>query len=187
MSGIIERMRALPAMIARAGPLPVLVRCAILLLTLVSFALAYPVGFFAGRGLGLLMIAAVLPAVAPRGPFPTLAALVAVGGWVLSTTWYGEPVALWRLLALTGGLYLMHSLCALAAALPFDAVVRPEALAAWVLRALGVVLASAVFAVVLLGLPPVAGGDRTYPVVALGGPALAVGAAALLAWLVRRG
>ena len=186
MSGIVERLRVLRARLSRAGPLPVLVRCAIALLALVSFALAYPVGFFAGRGLVLLLITAVLPAIAPRGSLPTLTVLVAVGGWLLSTTWYGEPVVLWRLLGLAGGLYLMHSLCALAAALPHDAVIAPEALAAWILRAVGVVLASALLAVVLLGLPALAGGDRLYPVAAFGGLALAVGATALLAWLVRR-
>lgn len=187
MSGIVERLRVLRSRLTRASPLPVLVRCAIALLALVSFALAYPVGFFAGRGLVLLLITAVLPAIAPRGFLPTLATLVAVGGWLLSTVWYGEPVAPWRLLGLAGGLYLVHSLCALAAALPYDAVVAPEALAAWILRALGVLLASALLASVLLGLPALAGGDRLYPVVVVVGLALAVGAAALLAWLVRRG
>ena len=186
MSGLIGRMQALRAVLSRAAPLPVLVRCAILLLALVSFTLAYPLGFLAGRGLGPLMIAAILPAIAPRGSLPTLTVLVAVGGWLLSTIWYGEPVTPWRLLGLAGGLYLMHSLCALAAVLPHDAVVAREALAAWILRALGVVLASTLLAAVLLGLPTLAGGDRLYPVAAVGGLAVALGAAALLARLVRR-
>jgi hypothetical protein len=185
MNEIVDRVRALQTMATRATPAPLLVRCTIFLGTLVSFAMAYPLGVFSGRALGLLVIAAVLPAVAPRGAFPTLAALVAVGGWLLSTVWYGEPVALWRLLGLAGALYLMHNLCALAAVLPYDAVVAPEALAGWILRALAVVLASAVLAILLLDLADWSGG-RTYVGAAVAGLAVAVGAAALLGWLLRR-
>ena len=44
----------------------------------------------------------------------------------------GERIELWRLLGLAAPLYLAHSLAALAAVLPYDAVVAPEVLARWV-------------------------------------------------------
>lgn len=182
---IADRIRSIQTTVTRATVPPLLVRCAIFLSALVAFALAYPLEIFAGRGLALLLIAAALPAVAPRRAWPTVAVLVAVVGWLLSTTWYDEPVALSRLLGLAACLYLTHSLSALAAALPYDAVVAPEVLAGWISRALGVVLASAVLAILLLDF---AGqdGDRTLLVAVLGGLVVAVGAAGLLAWLLRR-
>jgi hypothetical protein len=104
---------------------------------------------------------------------------------VLSTSGYGEPIALWRLLGLAAFLYLTHSLCALAAMLPYDAVVGPEVLARWVSRAVAVVLVSAVFGIVLLAVPGT-GGRGDLLVAVLAGLAAAVGASALLAWLLRR-
>jgi hypothetical protein len=186
ISPIVDRVRSIQTAAARVTLAPVLVRASIFGSMLVAFVVAYPGQILAGRGLGLLLIVAVLPAVAPRRGWPTFATLVAVGGWVLSTSWYGEPIVLWRLLALATFLYLTHSLCALAALLPYDAVVAPELLARWVARALAVVLAAAVLAVLLMALAG-RGGDGTFLAAALGGLAVAVALAALLAWLLRRG
>jgi hypothetical protein len=112
--------------------------------------------------------------------------LVAVAGWLLSTYGYGERAAVWRLLALAAALYLLHSLCALACALPYDAEVGVEVVAAWLMRALGVVLGSAVLSIVLLGL---AGWNVPLPagVALFVGLAVAVSAAVLLGRLLRRG
>lgn len=171
--------------VSGATATPLLVRGGVFLSALAALAVAYPATVIASRALFGLLLVALLPALAPRRFGATVAALVAVGGWLISTSGYGEPIELWRLLVLAGALYLTHSLSALAALLPYDIVVAPDTVARWVLRALVVVLASAVLAVPLLSL---AGrfGDRTLLVAALGGLAVAVAATALLGWLLRR-
>ncbi|HEX5595856.1 MAG TPA: hypothetical protein VFX61_07545 [Micromonosporaceae bacterium] len=183
MSGLVERLRGIGTALSRFTALPLLVRGGVLLAALSAFLLAYPVEVLTSRAGGLLMFAATLPALRPRGAAPTLAVLLAVAGWLLSVGGYGRPVSLWRLLGLAGVLYLLHSLAALAAALPYDAVVAPEVVAGWVLRALGVVLASAVAAILLLNLAGT--GNDAQLMAALGGLAVAVGVAALLARLGR--
>jgi len=104
---------------------------------------------------------------------------------VLSTAESGERIELWRLLGLAAFLYLAHSLAALAAALPYDAVVAPEVLFRWIARALAVVLAAAALGVVLVAVAGL-GGGRTLLAAALGGLVVAVGLAGLLGWLARR-
>ncbi|MEV4757447.1 hypothetical protein AB0J86_20340 [Micromonospora sp. NPDC049559] len=185
ITSLVDRARALHAAVRRAALAPLLVRLGIFASALLAFLVAYPSQLVLGRPLLPLAVVAALPAISPRRVWPTLTVLAAVAGWILTTSWYGQPVALWRLLALAGLLYLTHALCALGALLPYDAVVTPEPLVRWVGRACGVVLASAVLAVLLLAL---AGpdGQRTYLTALLGGLAVAVAAAALLAWLLRR-
>ena len=80
------------------------------------------------------------------GSWPTFAALVTVGGWLLATDGLRPSRSRsWRLLAVAALLYLAHTLCALAALLPYDAVVDPELIAALAGRGpAAVVLASAV-------------------------------------------
>ncbi|MEV1288989.1 hypothetical protein [Micromonospora sp. NPDC049679] len=182
---MIDRVLAVRTMAARATVAPLLVRVGVLLSTLLAFVFAYPVEILTGRPLLLLLVAAALPALAPRSAAPTFVALVAVGGWLLSTTGYGERIVLWRLLGLAALLYVTHTLAALAAALPYDAVVAPEMVARWVSRALAVVLGSAVLSVLLL-FAAGRGGDRLFVGAALAGLAVAVAVAALLAWLLRR-
>jgi hypothetical protein len=182
---MIDRVHAIRTVAARATVAPLLVRVGVFLSALLAFTFAYPAEILAGRPLLLLLLAAALPALAPRGAAPTLVVLAAVGGWLLSTTGYGEPIVLWRLVGLAALLYLTHTLAALAAALPYDAVVAPEMVARWVSRALAVVLGSAVLSVLLL-FAAGRGGDDPFLVAALAGLAVAVAVAALLAWLLRR-
>ncbi|WP_344141538.1 hypothetical protein [Polymorphospora rubra] len=185
MSSVVERIRSVRTVVTRATLPPLGVRGGILLTGIVALVLAYPAQIFLSRFAFALFVAAVLPVVAPRGRWATVFAVVTVGGWVLSTTRYGEPVALWRLLGLATFLYLHHTLCALAAVLPYDAVVAPEVFTGWSVRAGVVVLASAVLGILLLAAAQW-GGDRTFLAAALAGFAVAVGVAALLARLLRR-
>jgi hypothetical protein len=96
-----------------------------------------------------------------------------------------EPVTFWRLVGLAAALYLGHSLTALAAVLPYDAIVEPEVLARWLSRAFLVVAASAALALALLVGSAVWGGEPLL-IASLLGLGVAVGLAALLAWLLRR-
>jgi hypothetical protein len=171
--------------VTRATPVPLGVRCGVFMAGLVAIVVAYPGWVLFARPGVLLLLLPLLPAVRPRGPLPTLVALAAVVGWLVSTTVGDERVALSSLLVLTAALYLLHSLAALAAALPYDAVVAPEVVAGWLLRALAVLLASAVLAVLALA---AAGrtGDRKALVAALLGLGVAAALPGLLAWLLRR-
>jgi hypothetical protein len=186
VTALVDRLRAATALAARATPVPLLVRCGIVLIALAALALALPPAVFLGPSLALLVVIALAPAIAPGRAAPTGAILMVVGGWLLSTTGYGGATAVWRLLALATALYLLHTLCALACVLPYDAAVGVEVVAGWLLRALAVVCGSAVLSIVLLGL---AGRNLPLPAGAalFTGLAVAVSAAALLGWLRRRG
>ncbi|WP_439957798.1 hypothetical protein [Micromonospora echinofusca] len=185
MSAINDRIRTVSVAVARITLIPLLVRVGVFATALTSFVLAYPTRILFDRPGLLLLIAAILSAVAPRRRWPTVAVLVAVAGWLLSTSWYGEPVALWRLLGLATLLYLTHTLAALAALLPHDAVVSPDVPTRWLLRALGVSLAGAVLSVLLMSFTA-SDADRAGLVSALVGLGVAVLVATLLGWLFRR-
>ena len=182
---ISDRVRAAGVAVSRITLMPLLVRFGAFLTALGALLVAYPAQLLTGRVLPALVVVALLPALFPRRAGATIAVLVAVAGWVLSTSGYGELVVLWRLLALAALLYLTHSLAALAALLPRDAIVAAAVPVRWVVRALGVVLATGVLAVLLTTLTERTGGGN-FLAVALAGLAIAVGVAALLAWLLRR-
>ncbi|MET8834993.1 hypothetical protein ABZV78_13905 [Micromonospora sp. NPDC004540] len=185
VEGLTERVRALRYAVGRVSPTPLLVRAGIFFSVLVGFLVAYPGEALTPRSLLALTVVAVLPAAGPRRIWPTFAALVTVGGWLLATLGFDRPPALWRLLAVATLLYLAHTLCALAALLPYDAVVDPDLVLRWLARAGGVVLASAVLGIVLAWLGGV-GGDGGFQAATVAGLLVAVGLSGLLAWLLRR-
>jgi glycosyltransferase involved in cell wall biosynthesis len=184
--GLLAPTRRIRRVIRRATLGPMLVRGGVFLATLVALVTAYPAQVILGRGLVPLLVVAAAPAVMPRGRSGTVAALVAVAGWLLNTILYGAPVTFWRLVALGGALYLGHSLTALAAVLPYDSIVNAEVLVRWLSRALLVVFASAILALVLLVVAALAGGTPLLSA-SLVGLGVAVGLAALLVRPLRRG
>jgi hypothetical protein len=182
ISGRIERARIV---FGRATPMPFLVRCGIALCFLMAMTVAWPPSIAASRYLVILFVVSLYPAFAPRGRGTTFAVLIVVGGWILDTTWYDARVALWRVLTLATLLYLGHTLSALAAVLPYDALVNLDVVTTWLVRALAVVLISAVLTVIALGLTAeLAGG--AFLIATLVGLAAAVGATMLLSRLIRR-
>jgi hypothetical protein len=180
-AGWIERLQTL---VERATPGPLLVRAGIFVTALAALLTAYPAVVVTSRLVLPLVLAAAVPAFAPRRGAPTMLALVTVAGWLVSTMGYREPVTLFRLLGIAGLLYLMHSLAALAAALPYDAVVAPDVLVRWIGRALLVVAASAVLA--LLVVATADGLHGAYLLASLVGLTLATALTALLTHLLRR-
>lgn len=179
--GWIQRLQTL---VERATPGPLLVRVGIFVTTMAALLTAYPAVIVTSRLVLLLPLAAALPALAPRRGAPTMVALVAVAGWLVSTMGYEEPVTLFRLLGLAGLLYLMHSLAALSAALPYDGVVAPEALVRWVGRALLVVAASAVLAMLVVVTADALRG--AYLLASLLGLAIAIAVTGVLTYLLHR-
>ncbi len=185
ISGVTERVRAAQNAVTRISAAPLLVRAAIFVVVFAGFVLAFPAEVLPGRPILFLAVAALLPAFGPRRIWATFTALVTVGGWLFATDGYGRPVALWRLLAIAALLYLGHTLCALAALLPYDAVVDPELITRWLVRSAAVLLGAAVLGVLLLQAAGL-GGEAGYQWVTVLGLLVAVGTAALLGWLLRR-
>ncbi|MEV4638101.1 hypothetical protein AB0J80_12200 [Actinoplanes sp. NPDC049548] len=185
LNGIAGRIDRTRTAVARATLLPLLLRGGIGLAFFAAMLVAWPVSLVLSRYAVLLMVVAIYPAFAPRGRGVTLTALVVVGGWILDTTWYDARVALWRVLAVATLLYAGHSLAALAAVLPYDAIVNLDVVTSWLARAGMVILGSAVLTVVALGLTAeLAGG--AFVLATLVGLAAAVGVTLLLARLLRR-
>ncbi|WP_433210729.1 hypothetical protein ACQP00_48740 [Dactylosporangium sp. CS-047395] len=169
-------------MAARAAAGPLLIRAGIAVFAALSLVLAFPGDVM--RNVAAILLAAIvalLPATFPRSRLVGLAVFACAFGWVLGTLMYGEDVEVPRLIALSATLYLMHSLAALAAVLPYDAVVSPGVISGWLLRAAAVVAVSAIVSVAMLFLVKVTLGP-VYLVASLVG-VLAAGA---LAYLVAR-
>jgi hypothetical protein len=185
LDGITRRIERAGTVMSRATFAPLAVRCGIALAFLGAVTVAWPVSVVVSRFLVLLALVAVYPAVAPRGRGVTFAVLVVVGGWVLDTTWNDARVALWRVLGIATLLYLGHTLAALAAVLPYDAIVNPDVVTGWLSRALLVVLVSAVLTVIALGLTAELAG-AAFVVATLVGLAAAVSVTLLLARMLRR-
>jgi hypothetical protein len=165
LTNLSRRLIGARAAIDRATPIPFLLRLGIALCGLVAMIVAWPAGLVTSQYFVLLTLVAIYPAAAPRGRGATFAAMVVVAGWILDTAGY--------------------SLTALAAVLPYDAVVNVDVVAHWLLRALAVVLLSAVLTVVALGLSAdLAGGP--FLIATLIGLAGAVGATVLIARLLQR-
>jgi hypothetical protein len=185
IADLTERARSAADAAQRATPVPLGVRCGVFLAGLVAIVLAYPPEILFSRFGSLLLVVPLLPAAFPRGRTPTLVVVLAILGWLYATTVADTSIALWRLLTLAWAMYLLHNLAALAAALPYDAVVPLEVVARWVGRTLGVLLGAAVLGILALS---AAGSTGDQPVLAasLLGFAVAVAVAALLAWLWRR-
>jgi hypothetical protein len=179
------RIDAVVLQARRIGPGPLLVRGALFFAALIAQILAWPGDVVFGRLGPILVVVAVLPMVAPRTRLVTMTILVAVAGWLASTTAYGEPVSYWRLLTLAATLYAVHTLAALAGVLPFDAIVSPGVLAQWLLRA-GLVVALTVVVAMFTLLVPAYLGSHRYLLASLAGLAFMIGLAGYLAALVRR-
>jgi hypothetical protein len=178
----IERIRRV---LGRATIIPFFVRLGIALCFLLAMTVAWPADLAFGRVGVLLYLVAFYPAFTPRGRGATLVIVVVVGGWILDTTWYDERVALWRVLSIATLTYLGHTLTALAAVLPYDAIVNVDVITTWLVRAAAAVLISALLTVVALGLTSALAGSA-FLIATLIGLAAAVTATLLLSRLLRR-
>lgn len=171
--------------LSRATPGPALVRGGVFLAGVVALATAWPADFVLSRGLALVLLLPLLPALLPRGFLPTLVIMAGALGWLAATTVYAEPLTLARLVIVADALYLLHTLAALAAVLPYDAIISAGVLGRWLMRAALVVVLTAGLALVLVVVAGQLGGAR-YLAASLVGLSVVIGLALYLASLARR-
>src|SRR5439155_1025892 len=137
--------------VRRTTPGPLLVRIGLFVAALLGLVLAWPLAVTLTPAFFAFFTLALLTMLFPRGPMPTLYLFIAVGGWLAGTMLLGATANLVGLLLLAAVLYLVHNLAALAAVLPYDAVVAPGVLLRWLGRAglvVGLTAVLALFAVV---------------------------------------
>ncbi|MBM7784303.1 hypothetical protein [Tenggerimyces flavus] len=107
-----------------------------------------------GLGWAAMAVAAAAAVVFPASRYVLILELAAVLGWFVYTVGLSRPVTFGGLTLLAGTLYLHHVACALAAQVPYDAVVPWPVFGRWLLRAAAMIGATAVLAFVVVGLAP---------------------------------
>jgi hypothetical protein len=142
MSRIADRVGLLRTMAGRWAAGPLAVRLLLFAAGATTVALATPTQFLLTRGLPIAVVGAAVVALAPRGRMASWLLLAAAFGWLASTILFGNPVGVARLVGLSAAMYLVHTLAALAAVLPYDAVLPPGVVGGWLLRAAIVLLTS---------------------------------------------
>lgn len=140
-----------------------------------------------GLGWASMVVAAAAAAVFPASRYVLILELVAVFGWFVYTVGLSRPVTFGELTLLAGSLYLHHVACALAAQVPYDAVVPWPVLGRWLLRAGAMIGASAVFAFAVVGLAPRAPTATSVLVPVLGFALIGVLLAGLVLLYKRKG
>ena len=172
-------------MARRTTPGPALLRLIAASGALAALGVAVPSTLWASsRALFLVPVGAIV-GLLPRSRVVTLIALLTVMAWLLSTIGYGEEATLTRTGGLAAGLYVMHAAAAMAAVVPYDAVVAPAALLRWALRVACVVSVSAGVALGMMTLIEHLQVVRTL-VAPILGSVIAAGIVGLLAWHLRR-
>jgi hypothetical protein len=129
-----DRIDRAKRIFARATAWPLAVRLTVFVAAMFAQGCAYPSAALFGTPVIALLLLAALPAAWPRTAAVTVFWVVTAIGWILATTLYGGTATLTRLVGLALALYVVHSAAALAAVLPYDAVVESVVLARWLLR-----------------------------------------------------
>ncbi len=105
-------------------------------------------------------VLALMTALLPRTLLPTAMIFLAAFGWLTSGVDYGAGAGFVRLWLLSVLLYVMHSAAAMAAVLPYDALVMPGTLRSWRRRGVAVTILTGVVALGVAELPDLVHGPR---------------------------
>jgi hypothetical protein len=163
----------------RASLAPALVRVVILAAASVSLLLAFPPVVF-------LQLLIFLPALFPRTMMTTVFIGCTVLLWLISSGVNPDTVGVWRVCGLAIALYVVHIGSALAAVLPYDAVLTPGVFGPWILRVVVVAVLTTVVGLFISGLEQVVSGGSGSIAATLGGFVLLVTTAILLTYLGNR-
>lgn len=127
-------MTSFIARIARVTPVPLTLRVVVFLSILLGLWLAAPAPLSTPRFLLFMAFLAALPGLFPGTRAVDLVMLCVIVGWVLTTLVGGEPGEPWRVFGIAVALYVSHSAAALAAVVPYDAVVDTQVPLRWAAR-----------------------------------------------------
>lgn len=140
--GFQDRIARTRRIFARATAWPFGVRLVVFAAAMIAQGFAYPPQAMLGAPVLFIAGLGVLPALWPRSTWVTVFWLITVTGWVAATMLYDSQVTLLRLIGLSVALYVVHSGAALAAVLPYDAVVDSVVILRWLMRATLVIIVS---------------------------------------------
>jgi hypothetical protein len=183
--GLRVRIADLTYRLRRTAPGPALVRLIAAGAALAGFVAAVPGPMARSAALVPLAVVAAGVGLFPRTRWVSLTMLATVGAWVVNSienevSWFAV-----RAVAIMVALYVTHSAAALAAVLPYDAVMTAGMVTRWALRVGAIVSVSlvlAVSAVLLLAVVPV----ESSVVGPIAGAVTAAALAGLLVWSLRR-
>jgi len=166
---------AVTRVVGRIAVGPLLVRAVGFGAGLAALVLTVPGWLLNPRLVVVMMALALVTAVLPGTGWVSALEYLAVAGWLVTTTVFGEHITAAQILGLGSAIYLHHSACTLAAVMPVDGVVAPRVLAGWVLRTGTVVAGSVLAGLLLLSLPELLGRSSAVlvPVVGLAALVLA--------------
>jgi hypothetical protein len=180
-----DRVARARRIVARATAWPLCVRLVVFAAAMAAQGFAYPPEVMLGSPALLIVGLAVVPALWPRTAAVTIFWLLTVIGWVVATMLYDSQVTLPRLVGLSISLYIVHSGAALAAVLPYDAVVDQLVILRWLMRGVIVIVVSVGLSVgalyVVSSWPP-----RTYLAATILGLLPVIGLVWLIAFVARR-
>jgi hypothetical protein len=132
------------ARIARVTPVPLILRIVVFASALAGLWLAAPEPVSNARFLMAMALLAALPALSPGTRMVDLVMICILVGWVATTLVAGEAAEPWRVFGIGTALYLAHSAAALAASVPYDAVVDAQVPLRWAARCGLVIMGAAV-------------------------------------------
>ncbi len=184
-TGLRDRAVEFLTMVRRTAPGPAVVRLCAAVAAAGALIVAAPSPLRTASWMPVFLVVAAGVGFLPRTRWTTIVILLAVTEWLVSTIGNGDPVTMVRTGVLAAALYAMHSAAALAAVLPYDAIVAPGVLLRWLARTGAVVVCSLVVA---LGGMAVLQQLRPAPtlVAPMIGSMVAAALAGLLAWHLRR-
>jgi hypothetical protein len=120
-----------------------------------------PPGILDRRAPLLFVAVALLPGLFPRGPIPTIVILISAHGWLATGSGFdlhGTTFA--RMCVLAALIYVIHVGCALAAVLPYDAIVTKGVFRPYLISAFIVLAVTAFLALFVIDLTGFAQGHR---------------------------
>lgn len=168
--------------VARVTPVPLILRVVVFLAGFSGLWLASPEQAGVPRLILLMALIATLPAVFPGTRMVDVVMIGIVAAWMVATLGAGEPAEPTRVFGVATALYLVHSAAALAAAIPYDAIVDAQVPLRWAARATVVIAAGGVITAAVVVIARTVTPDRSAIVLLVG---LAV-VLSLVAVLTRR-
>jgi hypothetical protein len=138
---------------SRITPGSLLVRAIAFGAGIVAAGIAMPVSLMSPEAMFSAVVLAALAASRPGSVLVGLVQLCTVVLWFIGTSLDAAPPFAPALIGLACALYAQHAACALAAAIPLDAVVLPAVLSRWFARVGVVMLITAILGGIMIILP----------------------------------